>query len=270
MSGASGRCGSTSTVRAEAAQGLDERVPLRHRQRGIGLDGGVHERVDDVVDAEVRRLDHDVVTTPGERTGHDHLHRLSDNLTILSVADSAGPRKMRHAASLADLSGQPRAHAQRPAQHPAPCRPPRGSRACTSSSRPPSTGSPQELRRAVFEGELESGTPLREVALAESLGVSRPTVREALTMLVAEGLATREPHRGVAVATPEAGSVRDVVAARWVLEGAGVRRWSEATDDQRARVRVGAGRLHRGGARRAPPTRSSTSATSPSTSPWSA
>ena len=38
----------------------------------------------------------------------------------------------------------------------------------------------EELRRAVFEGELESGTPLREVALAESLGVSRPTVREAL------------------------------------------------------------------------------------------
>ena len=37
-----------------------------------------------------------------------------------------------------------------------------------------------ELRRAVFDGELESGTPLREVALAESLGVSRPTVREAL------------------------------------------------------------------------------------------
>ena len=95
----------------------------------------------------------------------------------------------------------------------------------------------QELRRAVFEGELESGTPLREVALAESLGVSRPTVREALTVLVAEGLATREPHRGVAVATPEQESVRDVIAARWVLEGAGVRRWAEATDDQRERVR---------------------------------
>ena len=31
-----------------------------------------------------------------------------------------------------------------------------------------------ELRRAVFDGELESGTPLREVAIAASLGVSRP------------------------------------------------------------------------------------------------
>ncbi len=95
----------------------------------------------------------------------------------------------------------------------------------------------QELRRAIFDGELESGTPLRELALAESLGVSRPTVREALTVLVAEGVATREPNRGVSVATPEAESVSDVCHARWILEGAGVRRWPEATAEQRALVR---------------------------------
>ena len=95
----------------------------------------------------------------------------------------------------------------------------------------------QELRRAIFDGELESGTPLRELALADSLGVSRPTVREALTVLVAEGLATREPNRGVSVATPEAGSVSDVCHARWILEGAGVRRWPEASQEQRALVR---------------------------------
>lgn len=95
----------------------------------------------------------------------------------------------------------------------------------------------EELRRAIFEGEIESGTALREVALADSLGVSRPTIREALGVLVAEGLATREPHRGVHVATPEAESVRDVCAARWVLEGAGVARWREAGDDQRDHVR---------------------------------
>lgn len=94
----------------------------------------------------------------------------------------------------------------------------------------------EELRRAVFEGELESGTPLREVALAESLGVSRPTVREALTMLTAEGLAVREPNRGVSVATPEADSVRDVCRARWVLEGAGVRVWREAPAGRRRMV----------------------------------
>jgi DNA-binding GntR family transcriptional regulator len=95
----------------------------------------------------------------------------------------------------------------------------------------------EELRRAVFEGEIESGTPLREVAIAESLGVSRPTVREALALLVAEGLATREPNRGVSVSSPDPDSVRDVSTARVVLETAGVRNWQHATEDARAAVR---------------------------------
>jgi DNA-binding GntR family transcriptional regulator len=94
-----------------------------------------------------------------------------------------------------------------------------------------------ELRRAVFEGEIESGTPLREVAIAESLGVSRPTVREALALLVAEGLATREPNRGVSVSSPDPESVRDVSNARTVLETAGVRNWPTATEEAREGVR---------------------------------
>ena len=95
-----------------------------------------------------------------------------------------------------------------------------------------------ELRRAVFDGEVESGTPLREVAIAESLGVSRPTVREALTVLVAEGLATREPNRGVSVASPDPDSVRDICRVRLVLEGSGVRRWSTAEARLRDTVRT--------------------------------
>src|SRR3954470_24720851 len=95
-----------------------------------------------------------------------------------------------------------------------------------------------ELRRAVFDGELESGTPLREVAIAESLGVSRPTVREALSLLVAEGLATREPNRGVSVSTVNPDSVRDICRARQVLEGAGVRAWPDAEERLREAVRT--------------------------------
>jgi len=98
-----------------------------------------------------------------------------------------------------------------------------------------------ELRRAVFEGELESGTPLREVALAESLGVSRPTLREALAVLVAEGLATREPHRGVSVASPDPESVRDVSRVRSVLETAGVQHWPTAGEGARDAVRSALG-----------------------------
>jgi DNA-binding GntR family transcriptional regulator len=95
-----------------------------------------------------------------------------------------------------------------------------------------------ELRRAVFEGELESGTPLREVALATSLGVSRPTLREALGVLVAEGLATREPNRGVSISTPDPESVRDICRARLALESAGVRRWREADESLKDGVRT--------------------------------
>jgi DNA-binding GntR family transcriptional regulator len=94
-----------------------------------------------------------------------------------------------------------------------------------------------ELRRAVFEGELEAGTPLREVAIADSLGVARSTVREALGALVAEGIAVREPNRGVSVAAPDTESVTDVVRARAVLEIAGVRNWANATPESRAGVR---------------------------------
>ena len=95
-----------------------------------------------------------------------------------------------------------------------------------------------ELRRAVFDGELESGTALREVALAASLGVSRPTVREALAVLVAEGLATREPNRGVSVAMADPDSVHDICQARQVLEGSGVRRWPDADERLRDAVRT--------------------------------
>lgn len=95
-----------------------------------------------------------------------------------------------------------------------------------------------ELRRAIFEGELESGTALRELALATSLGVSRSTVREALTLLVAEGLAVREPNRGVSIASPDPDSVHDLCLSRAVLETGGVRRWADASEEDRESVRT--------------------------------
>src|SRR5512144_271844 len=95
----------------------------------------------------------------------------------------------------------------------------------------------EELRRALFDGEVEAGTPLREVALADAMGVSRSTIREALGVLVAEGLATREPNRGVFVTELDPDAVRDVARARAVLEVAGVRRWEGAGEQARDAVR---------------------------------
>jgi DNA-binding GntR family transcriptional regulator len=95
----------------------------------------------------------------------------------------------------------------------------------------------EELRRALFDGEVEAGTPLREIALADAMGVSRSTVREALAILVAEGLATREPNRGVHVTELDPEAVHDVCTARAVLEVAGVRRWQEAAEPAREACR---------------------------------
>lgn len=95
-----------------------------------------------------------------------------------------------------------------------------------------------ELRRALFDGELDPGTPLREVALADSLGVARSTVREALGVLVSEGLADRVPNKGTAVHELSAEEIRDVCRARAVLETAGVRHWDAATDEARDTVRA--------------------------------
>jgi DNA-binding GntR family transcriptional regulator len=95
----------------------------------------------------------------------------------------------------------------------------------------------EELRRSMFEGELEPGTPLREVALAAALGVARSTVREAFSALVAEGLADRLPRRGIVVRRMDAAQVHDVTACRLVAEGAGVRAWPTATPEARAELR---------------------------------
>jgi DNA-binding GntR family transcriptional regulator len=89
----------------------------------------------------------------------------------------------------------------------------------------------EELRRALFAGELAPGTPLREVALSEAMGVARSTIREALGVLVSDGMAVRVTHKGVAVRQLNDDDVRDVIRARLALEGAGMRCWRQAARD---------------------------------------
>ncbi len=96
----------------------------------------------------------------------------------------------------------------------------------------------EELRRALFDGELAPGTPLREVALAEAMQVSRSTIREALWTLVNEGLVTRAPNRGVSVTAMSRADVRDVCRARAALELAGVRSWPDATAAAKSDLRA--------------------------------
>lgn len=79
------------------------------------------------------------------------------------------------------------------------------------------------LREMLFAGELAPGEPLREVSLAETFGVARSTVREALQLLSAERLVTRAPNRGVSVTELTERDIAEIFQARLVLESAGVR-----------------------------------------------
>lgn len=86
------------------------------------------------------------------------------------------------------------------------------------------------LRTMLFAGELAPGEPLREVTVAESFHVARSTVREALQILTAEGLLTRQPNRGVTVTELSERDISEIFEARLVLESAGVRAGASGSD----------------------------------------
>ncbi|MEV0490015.1 GntR family transcriptional regulator [Streptomyces atratus] len=79
------------------------------------------------------------------------------------------------------------------------------------------------LREQLFIGRLKPGTALREGALVGSLKVSRSTVREAMQLLIGEGLLVREPNKGVLVRQLTEADVEDIFRARRILELSGVR-----------------------------------------------
>jgi DNA-binding GntR family transcriptional regulator len=74
------------------------------------------------------------------------------------------------------------------------------------------------LRRLILNNELSPGTHLVETALAESLGVSRGPVREALKALDREGLVVISPHKGAVVAEWSLQDLLDAYDVRSLLE----------------------------------------------------
>ncbi|NLT27392.1 MAG: GntR family transcriptional regulator [Microbacteriaceae bacterium] len=74
------------------------------------------------------------------------------------------------------------------------------------------------LRDEILDGTLAPGTVLAEVEQAGRLGVSRTPVREALSRLVADGLATARSPRVLVVSGLDADRVRDLYELRRALE----------------------------------------------------
>lgn len=94
----------------------------------------------------------------------------------------------------------------------------------SSEGRPGSSGVFERLRRMIIEGEYAPDERLIEEQLAERLGVSRTPIRQALTMLEAEGLVEIAPNKGAMVCSFSVEDVRDIYDLRAVLEGYAARR----------------------------------------------
>lgn len=89
------------------------------------------------------------------------------------------------------------------------------------------------LRRAILRGTFVPGEKLDQQDVADSLGVSRSPVREALRTLAAEELVTIVPHRGAMVTERSVDELRELLFIRVLLEGAAARRAASAMDDIR-------------------------------------
>lgn len=76
-----------------------------------------------------------------------------------------------------------------------------------------------QVRDLIFAGELEPGELLDEKTLCERLYVSRTPLREALKLLVSEGLLRHEPRRGCFVATITDRDLDDIFPVIALLEG---------------------------------------------------
>lgn len=76
----------------------------------------------------------------------------------------------------------------------------------------------QEIERLIVSGELLPGQPIRQVLMAERLGVSRLPIREALRHLTAEGLVEHEHNVGYTVARLQQSDFDQIYLMRAALE----------------------------------------------------
>ena len=76
----------------------------------------------------------------------------------------------------------------------------------------------ERLRQRIFQRELEPGSWIDELKLAEAYGISRTPLREALKVLAAEGLVTMKVRRGAYVTEVSEKDLRDVYHLLSLLE----------------------------------------------------
>lgn len=79
------------------------------------------------------------------------------------------------------------------------------------------------IRDAILAGHLAQGGRLREMELAQQLGISRSPLREAFRILESEGLLEVVPRKGVFVVKTSPEEAQEVYEVRSLIEGYGAR-----------------------------------------------
>lgn len=85
-----------------------------------------------------------------------------------------------------------------------------------------------KLKRQIMLNELKPGDAITELGLAQSLGCSQGTVREALFRLQEDGLVLRAGHRGTTVTPLDPEQADEILALRRRLETRGALRAAPA------------------------------------------
>jgi DNA-binding GntR family transcriptional regulator len=80
------------------------------------------------------------------------------------------------------------------------------------------------LRDAIVKGRLRPGERIKEVAVAQELGISRGPIREAIRLLEHDGLLTIVPNKGALVPELSAEDVEEIQAMRAALGALALRR----------------------------------------------
>lgn len=88
------------------------------------------------------------------------------------------------------------------------------------------------LERAILEGRYSPGQRLREVELAERLGVSRTPLREAFYTLETRGLLQIQPRRGAFVKSVTVEETEELLTVRIALDGLAARLAAERADTE--------------------------------------
>ena len=99
------------------------------------------------------------------------------------------------------------------------------------SAGPHGQGAYRRLLEEIRRGDLLPGQRLREIEIADRLGISRTPVREAIRQLENDGLIVHLPRQGATVRALDYAEIMELYDMRTVLEGTAARLAARSASD---------------------------------------